>query len=106
MRKNKPPPFARTLLEAYARLADIQDEIGRFRVAAQSDIHPLELPAEAVAHLVHAHQHMLEAHRIMEAALTEGEDCANCGKRTSELHSHMGESGQCLTCFKERWGAL
>ena len=31
-------------------------------------------------------------------------DCASCGCPTNMLYSHMGESAQCWSCFKERWG--
>jgi hypothetical protein len=30
--------------------------------------------------------------------------CAGCGADVSATYSHMGESGQCAACFKERWG--
>lgn len=56
---------------AYAAVLDLSDAVGAIRVAAISGTHTLDLPHEAVAHLVEAQQALLAAHREIEKTLLD-----------------------------------
>lgn len=58
-----------TARETYGRVLDLAEAVAALRIAACSDLHPLDLPEGAVARLVEAHQALLEAHRLIEAAI-------------------------------------
>jgi len=64
-----PKAAPNTTLEAYGRVLDLSDMVNALRVAGMSDLHSLQLPEEAVRHLVEAHQALLAAQREIEKAV-------------------------------------
>jgi hypothetical protein len=67
-----PKSAPETALGAYGRIMDLAEAVSALRVAAQSDMHALRLPPEAVRALGEAHQALLAAHRAVEAAVLGG----------------------------------
>ena len=55
--------------DAFGRVLDLAEAVAAIRIAAESETHPLTLPAGAVAKITEAHQALLAAHRIIEEAI-------------------------------------